>query len=89
MAARTSGRSIDPPIMVNVPLQLIRGSTPNDLKMLSPFSATVVAASPLTNNCEGSAAVNGRSDKLFIRFRLFIDSDFVIIEYLKLLNCLR
>ena len=78
MAARTSGRSIDPPIMVNVPLQLIRGSTPNDLKMFSPVSTAETFDSDFPNNCEGSAAVNGSIDKLFIRFRLFIVSDLVL-----------
>jgi hypothetical protein len=79
MAARTSGLSIDPPIIVNVPRQLINGSTPSDLKILSPFSTTFVTDVDLPNNCEGSAAVNGRSDKLFIRFLLFIISDLVLI----------
>jgi hypothetical protein len=30
MAARTSGSSTEPPMMVNVPRQLITGSTPID-----------------------------------------------------------
>ena len=30
IAARTSGRSTDPPMMVNVPRQLMTGSTPSD-----------------------------------------------------------
>jgi hypothetical protein len=77
MAARTSGLSIDPPIMVKVPLQLIKGSTPSDLKIFSPVSTTFVTDVDLPNNCEGSAAVNGRSDKLFIRFLLFIGDDFL------------
>jgi hypothetical protein len=88
MAARTSGRSIDPPIMVNVPLQLIRGSTPNDLKIFSPVSTAETVDSDLPNNREGIASVKGSSDKLFIRFRLFIDSDFELIEYFKFLKCL-
>jgi len=70
---------MDPPIMVNVPLQLIKGSTPSDLKMFSPLSAIEVGELDLPNNCEGSAAVNGRSDKLFIRFLLFIVDDLVFI----------
>ena len=79
MAARTSGLSIDPPIIVKVPLQLIKGSTPSDLKIFSPFSTTLVTDVDLPNSCEGSAAVNGRSDKLFIRLRLFIVTGLVLI----------
>jgi hypothetical protein len=35
MAATTSGRSTDPPMMVNVPRQLITGSTPIDINILA------------------------------------------------------
>jgi hypothetical protein len=46
--------------------------------MFSPVSAAETFDSDLPNNCEGIAAVNGSSDKLFIRFRLFIVSDLVL-----------